>query len=128
MPKEPDKGFTVVDRRGAEKPAPEEAGVHGPGWQMRDERGSEALPADFTTFCFSLASAALIHLGESPSPESGKTEQSLPLAKQTIDVLAMLQEKTKGNLLESEDKLLTAVLYDLRMRFVEASKLGGQKP
>ncbi len=121
MPDKEDRGFKVVDRRGVDKAAEPE--VQGPGWKMRDELADDSpLPTDFTTFCFSLASAALIHLGESPAPETGKTEQNLPLAKQTIDVLTMLQEKTKGNLTEEEDKLLSTVLYDLRMRFVEASR------
>jgi hypothetical protein len=126
MPDNEDKGFKVIDRRGADAPEaakPGEPDVHGPGWEMRNEGPDDApLPSDFTTFCLSLASATLIHLGESPAMESGKTEVDLPLAKQTIDVLSMLQEKTKGNLTDSEEKLITAVLYDLRMRFVDASR------
>lgn len=133
---EDSKGFKVVDRRiSADEPAPSkppdeaarpEEAVKGPGWEMRDERkpggGPPLPPIDFTTFCLSLASSAMIHLGQSPSPETGKTDKSLPLAKQTIDILALLEEKTRGNLTAEESKLLSTVLYDLRMRFVQESR------
>ncbi len=82
----------------------------------------EALPEiDFATFVLSLGSSALVHLGEVPD-ESGKSERDLPLAKQTIDLLALLQEKTKGNLDEGETHLLSALLYDLRIKYVDAVK------
>jgi hypothetical protein len=77
---------------------------------------------DFTTFCLSLASSAMMHLGLVPYPETGKAEKQLPMAKQTIDILALLEEKTRGNLTAEESKLLETVLYDLRIRFVEASR------
>jgi len=80
------------------------------------------LPVTFGTFVVSLASSAAFALGEAPHPESGQTQRDLPLAKQTIDLLALLQEKTRGNLNDEEQKLLEAVLYDLRLRFVQASK------
>jgi hypothetical protein len=83
----------------------------------------DALPrVDFTTFILSLSHSALMHLGEAPSPESGKIEQNLPLARQTIDLLGMLEEKTKGNLTGEEERLIGQILFDLRMRFVERSK------
>lgn len=80
------------------------------------------LPITFGTFIISLASSAAFALGEAPHPETGATEKNLPLAKQTIDVLAMLEEKTRGNLTDEERKLLDAVLYDLRLRFVQGSR------
>jgi hypothetical protein len=83
----------------------------------------EALPSiDFSTFVLSLSHSALMHLGEAPNPENGKVEKSLPLARQTIDLIAMLEEKTKGNLSGDEERLLGQILYDLRMRYVELSK------
>jgi uncharacterized protein DUF1844 len=83
---------------------------------------AESLPdIDFATFILSMGSSALVHLGEVPD-ENGKAEKNLPLAKQTIDLLALLQEKTKGNLDEAEDKLLGALLYDLRIKYVDALK------
>lgn len=74
----------------------------------------------FATLVFSLSSSALLHLGHAPHPESGEAKLDLPLAKQTIDLLALLQDKTKGNLDQDEVKLLEGVLYDLRMAYVKA--------
>jgi hypothetical protein len=79
-------------------------------------------PVDFPTFVLSLGSSALMHLGMAPDPASGATEKSLPMAKHTIDILAMLQEKTKGNLAPPEAELLENLLYDLRLQYVEASR------
>jgi hypothetical protein len=83
---------------------------------------------DFATFVLSLASSALVYLGESDGPDApdapDKGTVDLPLAKQTIDIMAMLLEKTKGNLTEAEDKLLSGVLFDLRIKYVDAHKRG----
>jgi hypothetical protein len=76
---------------------------------------------DFTTFCISLASSAFVHLGEVPHPESQKVEPDLLLAKQTIDLLGLLQAKTRGNLTAEEEKLLEHLLADLRLRYVAKS-------
>ncbi len=74
---------------------------------------------DFYTFVLSLASSAFVHLGDAPHPETGEpVEPDLPLARQTIEILAMLQEKTKGNLTAEEEKFLENLLTDLRLRFV----------
>ena len=84
---------------------------------------SEALPEiDFGTFVMSLASSVLVHLGEIQHPDSENREPNLPLAKQTIDILGMLQDKTRGNLTNEEDQLLVNLLYDLRMKYVAATK------
>jgi len=83
----------------------------------------ESLPSiDFATFVLSLSHSALMHLGEAPNPETGKLEKSLGMARQTIDLISMLEEKTKGNLTGDEERLLGQILYDLRMRYVELSK------
>jgi hypothetical protein len=79
-------------------------------------------PIDFATFVLSLASSALMNLGEMPDPDTGTSQKDLPLAKQTIDILGMLEEKTRGNLEEAEDKLLRSLLYDLRVKYVDANK------
>lgn len=84
------------------------------------ERAS--LPVDFSTFVLSLGSSALMHLGEVEHPGTGKKEKDLALAQHTIDLLSMLQAKTKGNLNAQEEKLLETLLYDLRLRYVTASK------
>lgn len=83
----------------------------------------ESLPkVDFSTFVLSLSHSALMHLGQAPHPETGSVEKELPLARQTIDLLAMLEDKTKGNLSGDEERLLTQILFDLRIRYVELSK------
>jgi hypothetical protein len=80
----------------------------------------EALPTiDFATFIISMSHSALIQLGEAPHPDTQKLDPNLPLARQTIDVLGLLEEKTKGNLTGDEERLLTQVLYDLRLRCLE---------
>jgi hypothetical protein len=122
-------GFTVTDRRSftgegeaRPEPGPEPSTSAAPsaGGTARD---AAALPAvDFHTFVLSLGSSALLHLGEIEHPEEGTAEKDLPLAKHTIDILAMLQAKTKGNLTPAEDKLIESLLYDLRLRYVSASK------
>ena len=110
------RGFTVIDRRAGSGETEDAAA--GP---------AEALPAaDFSSFALSLAASALYHLGVMGDPEQDEKapEPNLPLARQTIDTLAMLQEKTRGNLDEEETRLLDGLLYELRMHFVEADKSG----
>ena len=88
-----------------------------------DEEAPQALPPlDFSTFVLSLASTAMVHLGQLPGPESEGVKRDLPAAKQAIDMLTMLEEKTRGNLDESEQKLMQTVLYDLRVAYVDAMK------
>ncbi len=79
-------------------------------------------PIDFYTFVLSLGSSAFVHLGDAPHPETGKpAEPDLLLAHQVIDILAMLRDKTKGNLTPEEERFLESLLTDLRIRFVERS-------
>ena len=77
---------------------------------------------DFSTFVLSLSHSALMHLGEAPHPDTNAVEKSIPLARQTIDLISLLEEKTKGNLSGDEERLIHQILFDLRMRFVELSK------
>jgi hypothetical protein len=80
----------------------------------------------FAAFVLSLASTAAIHFGDLPDPQSGeRAEPNLEGAAQMIEILALLDAKTKGNLTAEERQLLEQVLYELRLRFVEAS--GGGK-
>ena len=76
----------------------------------------------FSTFMLSLSTSALVNLGELPDPMSSKKEINLQLAKQTISIIEMLQEKTKGNLTNDEEKLLDNVLSDVRLKFVQVKK------
>ena len=90
---------------------------------MPDEQDSGPLPpVDFHTFILSLGSSALLHLGELDDPNGRDSRPNLPMAKHTIDVIGMLQEKTRGNLSPPEDRLLESLLYDLRLRYVESGK------
>jgi hypothetical protein len=75
----------------------------------------------FSAFILGLASTTLIHLGVAAHPESGAIGVDLELARQSIDALNMLREKTRGNLDGDEERLFTSILTDLRMRFVEKS-------
>jgi uncharacterized protein DUF1844 len=81
----------------------------------------------FTAFVLSLASTAAIHFGDLADPESGRpAEPNLDGAAQMIEILALLEQKTKGNLTAEERQVLEQVLYELRLRFVEA-KAGGRR-
>ena len=85
--------------------------------------GSTPLPPmNFSTFIFSLNHTALMHLGLVKDPTVGETAKSLDLAKQTIDILAMLEKKTQGNLSDDESQMLKSILYDLRMIYVRERK------
>jgi len=77
-------------------------------------------PVDFSTHILSLASSALIALGKMPAPDGVQQPLDLETAKHLIDVLAMLETKTKGNLEEAEQKLLASLVYDLRVAYVDA--------
>jgi hypothetical protein len=102
---EGERGFQIV---GEAQPEPESTAGSLP-------------PPTFGTFVLSLSASALMHLGEAPAPDSKEPSPSnLPLARQTIDILEMLAEKTRGNLEPEERELLEAVLHDLRMRYVRA--------
>lgn len=79
-------------------------------------------PVDFSTHVVSLASTALIALGKMPTPDGESHPIDLETARHLIDVLAMLETKTKGNLDEAEQKLLASLVYDLRVAFVDAQK------
>jgi hypothetical protein len=82
----------------------------------------KSAPIDFTVLVLSLGSSALIHLGMVADPNSGTMHPpDLPLAQQSIDLLALLQEKTRGNLSAEEERFLTQMLFDLRLRFVDAA-------
>ena len=87
---------------------------------QEQERTDYQLPEiNFATFIFSLNHSVLVHLGVMDDPSTGEKVKNLPLAKQTIDILGMLEEKTKGNLVEDEEKMLKNILYDLRMIYIK---------
>jgi len=140
MEESEEKGFVVKDRRKVsldeagpeaeanrvqEQSKAEQEGGGPDSWKV-SEGGHEnrriPLPeVTLATFIFSLSSSALVHLGDIPDPEAKDVRVDLPLAKQIIDTLGMLQDKTKGNLTPDEDNLLKSILYDLRLRYVQKS-------
>jgi len=124
---EQEKSFVVRDKRFSSRQ--EEKGES----QIKKEEKMEEPPRegasaqegplpeiDFTSFVFSLSTSALIQLGEIEDPFTKTAVKNLPLAKQTIDLIGMLKEKTKGNLTPDEERLIEYVLYDLRMKYVKA--------
>lgn len=90
---------------------------------MADDNGkpeAPLAPMDFSTFVLSLGSTAMVNLGQVPAPGTDAASKNLPAAKQMIDILGVLQEKTKGNLTEAEQQLIDSLLYDLRVHWVDA--------
>jgi len=122
------KGFVVRDKRySAKKESDGES--QGKGEEKREappqeeERQEFPLPEiSFTNLIISLSTSALIQLGEIQDPMTQQSVKNIPLAKQTIDLIGMLKEKTKGNLIPEEEKILENILYDLRMRYVKATE------
>jgi hypothetical protein len=131
------KGFKVEDRRRFSESGearesaktderPSDEPVRRPEETSRaraEDRSADALPEiNFSTFIISLSTQALMHLGEIADPVSGRAETDLAGAKQMIDILSLLQQKTRGNLDAGEQQLVEEILYDLRMRYVDAVK------
>lgn len=134
---EEEKGFVIKDRRsfdekGDLKDIETEKGKEPEGEEKAAEPKTEApkeeterppLPeVNFSTLVFSLSSSALFHIGEIADPQTGEKKKDLPLAKHTIDTIAMLKEKTRGNLTEEEQKFIDSVLSDLQWRYVKAAE------
>jgi hypothetical protein len=123
---EKDKSFVVRDRRFTAQKEEERVSS---GEEKREEPGKEEAPEaegpfpeiNFTSLILSLSTSALIHLGEVEDPVAKKQSKNLPLAKQTIDLIGMLKEKTKGNLTPEEEKITQQILFDLRMRYVKVA-------
>lgn len=86
-----------------------------------ESREADAEGVDFCTFLLSLGTSAMLHLGEIPDPDGGEAVVNLGLARQTIDLLDLIRQKTTGNLTDEEARTLSGLLYDLRMRFLARS-------
>ena len=84
------------------------------------------IEANFIQFINGFAVQTLVHLGRMSNPVSGQTALDLPNAKYSIDILGILQEKTKGNLTTEEDGYLAAILRDLRMEYVAVSNVSNK--
>ena len=122
-----EKGFVVRDKRfSARKEAEGESQVKEGGRieepSKEDMKQEVPLPEiSFINLIFSLSTSVLIQLGEIQDPVTQQLAKNLPLAKQTIDLIGMLKEKTKGNLNPEEEKFIEHILYDLRMRYIKAA-------
>jgi len=126
------KGFVIKDKRsfdekGDLKDEKEEEQVKEEA-DLKDEPQEDDAPraplpeVNFNSLIFSLSSSALLHFGEIADPQTGEKRKDLPIAKHSIDTIAMLKEKTQGNLDEEEEKFLDTILTDLRWRYVKATE------
>lgn len=129
---EEDKGFIIKDRRVfAEGDQGIEDKKESSGKEVKDQAKKDTTPEEkqepeihlpeinFATFIISLNASALVHLGVIDDPASGKKVKNLAIGKQTIDILSMMEEKTKGNLTTEEENMLKNILYDLRIIYVK---------
>ena len=139
---EEEKGFVIKDRRMFSEGKDEEVDK-----KTDNEKGDESPPKDtsasvtddvqdkiedeeetllpevnFPTFIMSLNASALVHLGVIEDPATGQSTKNLPMAKQTIDILSMLEDKTRGNLAKDEEDILRNILYDLRIAYVRQTE------
>jgi hypothetical protein len=98
--------------------------VHRPGDPPHDHSAHAGATAEITfgTFLVGLSTQALMHLGDIPDPQTGRPEQDLVGAQQLIDIIGMLDQKTRGNLDNEEAQLIKAILYELRMKYVDRAK------
>jgi hypothetical protein len=123
-----EQGFRVTDKRGFsedggarasdaapenEKPKTADSGPEGSSAET-----PPGPPIDFPSYILSYFTQGSVFLGEVPNPYTQKKEENVEAARHTIDILSMLQEKTKGNLSKNEEQLLDSVLYELRMKFM----------
>ncbi|RJR41232.1 MAG: DUF1844 domain-containing protein [Deltaproteobacteria bacterium] len=111
---EEEKAKLQEEKEGREAGGAEEAAGHA------EAEPQVPLPEiTFSSFLFSLSTSAFVHLGAVPDPSTGESRKNLPLAKQTIDLLGLLREKTRNNLNKEEEDLFDHLLYDLRMRYIK---------
>jgi hypothetical protein len=121
------KGFVIKDKRFSARKEAEEKSQVKEGERVEeppkeDARQEVPLPEiSFINLIFSLSTSVLVQLGEIQDPVTQQLAKNLPLAKQTIDLIGMLKEKTKGNLTSDEGKVVENILYDLRIRYVKAA-------
>lgn len=147
MSAEEDQGFVIRDRRGqsqeggpvsdskaspaasqrpSQGPGPAQAAGARPAAPEGPAHTHEAgPPVSFATFVYSLGTSALMLMGEQLDPRQGKLPVNLPQAKEIIDILSLLEEKTRGNLTAEEQAVLTDMLYALRMKYVDMTSPPG---
>jgi len=116
--------FKVTDKRsssGTQDVATEKT-AEGDGFTMKSTKEEAPNEIDFSTLVYSFATGALISMGLAPDPNTKKVQKNSVMAKQNIEILVMLQNKTKGNLSVDEAKFLENILMEVRLRFVETSR------
>jgi len=127
------KGFVIKDKRSYDEKGELQEEKLDEKIEKKEEAEKERVSDDdeqrvplpevnFNSLIFSLSSSALLHIGEIADPHTGEKRKDLALAKHTVDIIAMLKEKTKGNLDEEEEKFLENILTDLRWRYVKATQ------
>jgi len=123
------EGFVIKDKRSSQISEDDATFLDGQETKGQEEqtgsskeKETESFQIDFSTFIMSLTSSAFYHLGDMPDPSTGKKEVNLPAVQQTIDMLIMLREKTKGNLKEDEEKLVEQLIYELQVKYVAKTK------
>jgi hypothetical protein len=135
------EGFVIKDKRSSnqsdeeaktadepqkkEPAAKEEAPSEAAGQEEKapsEEAAGKEFELNFSTFVLSLTSSAFYHLGDIPDPTTGQKSENLPAVKQTIDILIMLQNKTKNNLDAEEAKLMEQLIYELQIKYVAKTK------
>ena len=124
MSEEDKKEFTVRDKRKLFTEEDTERKEEEKTAGTSEKNGKKELPVDFSSLILSLSTSALIHLGNIPDPLTNKREERLPVVGQTIDLIEILKDKTKGNLTNEEERLIEDLLFDLRMRYIEEMKKG----
>jgi hypothetical protein len=141
MEEKKEKGFVIKDKRLFDESGDvrqeelnKEEAIHNQKTQSALETGSDDekkeqpedhyLEVNFASFVLSLSTSAMYHFGDFPDPVSKKAERNLPAAKQTIDILSMLKDKTAGNLDEGEKNLIDGMLFELRIRYVKEKDRG----
>ena len=125
---EEEQGFVIRDKRG--RSASEESATPMPESSVKSEPQTSSAssesstptpPLTFSSFVFSLGTSSLMLMGESLDPKQPSPPVNLPQAKEIIDILSMLEEKTKGNLSSEEASVIGDMLYTLRMKYVSAT-------
>lgn len=124
-----EKGYTIKDKRFSaisEEEKMQDSDIKNHKSEEKNagsskERDIPIPEINFATFILSLSSSAMLHFGDIEDPVSGKKERNLTIAKQTIDMIDMLREKTKGNLTKDEEGLMENILYELKLRYVKES-------
>jgi hypothetical protein len=116
------KSEPTADQQKAGNPADINVAKTADGVPPTPEPSRSLPPADFATLVLSLGSSAVMYLGQSEETDGKMPARNLPMAKHAIDLLTVLEEKTKGNLSPEEEQILESLLFDLRLRYVEALK------